>query len=137
MTYETKTTRTMRGELKLETVVKLGEALPDSMNDTGGERVLVLATLKGYNGITSHASVCVEKLCEFKDGARYTTRTSAIFGDYSQTIAKAPQGTRATEKNLHACHGQALLRLPEIVAECMARYYPEVLASREGEAACT
>lgn len=132
MTYETKVTRTMRGDLKHETVVRLGVAPADSMNEQAGERVLVLTTMKGYSGITSHASVCVERLSSFADGTRYTTRTSAIFGDYSAVVQRAPQGTRATEKNLAAIHAEALAKLPDIVAACMARYYPEAMASREG-----
>lgn len=121
MDYETKITDTMHGGKKCETSVTLGAAPSDSMNDLPGERVLVLATRKGSNGrISAFASVCVDR----DTGRGYRTRTSAIFQDYAQTIAVAPQGTRATEKNLLACHNEALLRMPDIIAACMAKYYP-------------
>ena len=128
MTYETKISESMHGGKRLSTVVTLGDCPPDFTGEQPGKRVLVLVTSKGYNGLSSHASVCCDYLRKSERGD-YWVRVSAVFEDYSQTIAKAPQGTRATEKNLRACHEQALLRMPEIQAACMARYYPETVAA--------
>lgn len=124
MTYETKMTYPMHGGVKFETCVTLGDAPADSMHDKPGKRVLVLATLKRHDGLIAHASVCVER-----DEGSYTTRTSAVFEDYSRTLYKAPQGTRATEKNLRALHNQALEVLPDVQHACMARYYPETVVA--------
>lgn len=131
MTYETKITPAMHGGQKLETTIKLGNAPADSMNDEPGERVLVIATRKGDKGISTFASVCIERT----RAQGYAVRTHALYGDYSGTIQRAPAGTRATLKNLQALHDEALKQAPALVARCMAHYYPEALASREGEAA--
>lgn len=123
MDYETKITDSMHGGKKLETCITLG-ASPADIRGDAGERVLVVSTRKGCNGISTFASVCVECKQTGNDGLTYTSRTSAVFEDYSQTIAKAPAGARATLKNLQACHNEALQRLPDIHAACMDRYYP-------------
>ena len=128
MDYETKTTESMHGGKRLTTVVTLGDCPPDFTGEQPGKRVLVLVTSKGCNGLSSHASVCCDYLRKSERGD-YWVRVSAVFKDYSKTIMRAPQGTRATEKNLRAIHAEALLLLPEIQAACMARYYPSTVAA--------
>ncbi len=115
MTYETKISKTLRGDWKAETQADLG-AVAASAVCNGGQRIVRLTTIKGNRGQISSRAACYT----VSDWSETHAFGLGAGGDYSKQVATI--AGRGTEKAIATAHAAALEQFAAIIEEARQWY---------------